>query len=147
MNTPNDPNAHAAPSRAEKEAAVAAAPPIHEPPPPSDAGEPMGSKDPDRPAMLGKRYRRVLLLGMIAGCALALAAHRLLAGSWDSNGWGWLLAALGGIAVGGACSLFIYGVSTDRTDTGPTKPRGSADVSTKGEWRRTLERRRRRQRR
>jgi hypothetical protein len=124
--------------------AEAAAPPVHEPEPPSDAGEPMGAKNADRPAMLGSRFRLTLAGGMVAGLIVALLGHQLLAHTWNSNGWSWLLAVIGGIAVGGALTLFIYGVSTDRTDTDPNKPHGQADVTTQGEWSRTKERRRRR---
>jgi hypothetical protein len=114
------------------------------PEPPPDAGEPMGARD-DRPSMLGKRFRQTELTGMAIGLALALLAHWVFAKQFfsrDTNGWSWLLAAIGGIAVGGALTLFSYGVSTDRTDTGP-KPRGRADVSTEGEDRRSRRPRRR----
>ena len=82
---------------------------------------------------------------MTVGLALALFAHWLFAESWisrENNGWGWLLAGIGGVAVGGALTLFLYGVSTDRTDTGP-KRRGRADVTTEGEDRKSRRRRRR----
>ena len=133
-----------------RDEAVAAAPPVHEPQPPSDAGEPMGAKNADRPAMLGKRFRLTVVSGMIVGLIVALLGNELLSQTWDSrdtNGWSWLLAAIGGIAVGGALTLFTYGVSTDRTDTEPNKPHGRADVTTQGEWSRTKEQRRRRIRR
>ena len=120
------------------------------PEPPSDAGEPMGAKNADRPAMLGKRFRLTLASGMAAGLIVALVGHELLVHTWNSrnaNGWGWLLAAIGGLAVGGALTLFSYGVSTDRTDSGPNKPHGQADVTTQGELSRTQDRRRRRIRR
>jgi hypothetical protein len=126
-----------------------APPPVHEPAPPPDAGEPMGSKDPDRPAMLGNRFRVTMAIGMATGVAIALIGHVVLAHSGygpGSNGWSWLLAAIGGVAVGGACTLFIYGTSTDRTDTGPNKSRGRAAVSETGEWQKTVDRRRLRRR-
>jgi hypothetical protein len=109
----------------------------------------MGAKNSDRPAMLGRRFRITLASGMLAGLLLALAGHEALSYSWlgrDARGWSWLITAIGGLAVGGALALFLYGVTTDRTDTGP-KPRGQADVTTQGEWSRTKERRRRRVRR
>jgi hypothetical protein len=108
---------------------------------PTDAGEPQGG-DSNRPAMLGKRFRATLAAGMLTGLVLALAGHAVLLATWYSaNTWSWFIAAIGGIAVGGAFSLFLYGAATDRTDTGP-KPHGRADVEERGEWRRTLDRRR-----
>jgi hypothetical protein len=104
----------------------------------------MGAND-DRPAMLGRRFRRTELTGMAIGLVLALLAHWILADQFfsrESNGWSWLLAGIGGVAVGGALTLFLYGVSTDRTDTGP-KRRGRADVSTEGEDHRSRRRRQR----
>jgi hypothetical protein len=112
---------------------------------PPDAGEPQGSWDPGRPAMLGKRFRQTVAAGMLAGLVLALGAHAALAYAWYGHvsSWSWFLVALGGLAVGGAVSLFVYGTATDRTDTGAQMgPHGRADVSTRGEWRRTLDRRR-----
>jgi hypothetical protein len=117
--------------------------------PPSDAGEPQGARD-DRPAMLGWRFAGAILTGSLVGLALALAAHVIISNTvYDStkvNGWSWVLAAIGGVAVGGACTLFIYGAATDRDDATDVPPRGQADVSERGEWRRTLDRRRRRAR-
>ena len=79
---------------------------------------------------------------MLAGAALALCAHFILTRVWYSaNGWSWFIVALGGMAVGGSLSSFIYGAATDTSDTGD-KPHGRADVSERGEWRRTLDRRR-----
>ena len=112
------------------------------PDPPPDGGEPQGSKDSGRPAMLGRRFGLVEASGMGIGLAIALIAHALFI--HGANGWSWLLAAIGGIAVGGACTLFLYGAATDRSDTGGDQPHGRADVSERGEWRRTLDRRRRR---
>jgi hypothetical protein len=109
---------------------------------PTDAGEPQGARDSDRPAMLGKRFRITLATGMLTGLVLALAAHAALVYTWyTANTWSWFMVALGGLAVGGALTLFVYGAATDRTDTGP-QPHGRADVEERGEWRRTLERRR-----
>lgn len=109
---------------------------------PPDAGEPQGAHDADRPDMLGKRFRLAVATGMLVGLVLALCAHAFLVYVWyTANTWSWFLVALGGLAVGGALSLFIYGAATDRTDTGP-KRRGRADVEERGEWRRTLDRRR-----
>jgi hypothetical protein len=145
MDRPDDQATPRAPGPADERAAVAAAPPVHEPAPPSDAGEPMGSKDSDRPAMLGNRFRTTMAIGMGTGAVIALIGHVLLAHSGyasGSNGWSWLLAVIGGVAVGGACTLFLYGAGTDRTDTGPNKPQGRADVSETGEWQKTLDRRR-----
>jgi hypothetical protein len=108
-----------------------------------DGGEPQGARD-DRPAMLGKRFRQVIAAAMLIGLVLALVAHALLrSASWYgyASGWSWLIAALGGLAVGGAFGLFLYGVSTDRSDTGD-EPHGRADVTQQGEWRRTVQRRR-----
>jgi hypothetical protein len=108
-----------------------------------DAGEPQGALD-DRPAMLGKRFRRVIAGAMLTGLVVALVAHALLQSfSWYgyASGWSWIVVALGGLAVGGAFGLFLYGVSTDRSDAG-LEPHGRADVSEQGEWRRTLQRRR-----
>ena len=137
-----DPDQPPEPRGPDKASAVRDAPVPDEPPP--DAGEPMGSND-DRPAMLGRRFRRTEFTGMAIGLVLALLAHWILADQFfsrNSNGWSWILAGIGGIAVGGALTLFLYGVSTDRTDTGP-KPRGRADVSTEGEDHRSRRRRRR----
>lgn len=143
---PTNPDPSPAPLAGGDAAAVPANPPADEPVPPPDAGEPMGASDPDRPSMLGSVFRRVELAGMAAGLVIALLAHWQFSHlfiSRSTNGWSWVLAAIGGIAVGGALTLFIYGVSTDRTDTGP-KRRGRAAVSTEGEERRSLRRRRRR---
>ena len=96
--------------------------------------------------MLGRRFRMTLAIGALAGLVLALVIQVLLSQAFisrDTNGWTWFLTAIGGLAVGGALTLFFYGVSTDRTDTGP-KPRGRADVSTEGEDRKSRRRRRRR---
>jgi hypothetical protein len=111
---------------------------------PPDAGEPQGAND-DRPTMLGKRFRLTLVSGMLIGLVLALIGHALLSALWwnQSNGWSWILVAIGGVAVGGAFSLFTYGTATDRTDTGP-KPRGQAAVSFEGEERAEKARERRR---
>jgi len=149
MNTPRESPTPASRPPSQDEA-VAAAPPVHEPEPPSDAGEPMGAKNAERPAMLGKRFRLTLAAGMLAGLIVALLGHVVIAQTWsgrNASGAGWLLAIIGGLAVGGALTLFSYGVSTDRTDTDPNKPRGQADVTTQGEWSRTKERSRRRIRR
>jgi hypothetical protein len=111
--------------------------------PPPDGGEPQGSRDSDRPAMLGRRFRQTIAVGMLTGLVLALCAHALLVQVWYGHvsSLSWFLVALGGLAVGGAISLFLYGTATDRSDTGP-HVRGRADVGERGEWRRTLERRR-----
>ena len=109
---------------------------------PSDGGEPQGASDSDRPAMLGPTFRRTLATGMLAGLVIAVVAHAVLMNVWYSaNSWSWLLVALGGLAVGGALTLPLYGDATERTDTGP-KEHGRADVQERGEWRRTLDRRR-----
>jgi len=86
-----------------------------------------------------------LVTGMLVGLVLALIGHALLSTLWwsKSNGWSWIFVAIGGVAVGGALSLFIYGAATDRTDTGP-KPHGRAAVSEKGEERAEQERQARR---
>jgi hypothetical protein len=114
-------------------------------PPPPDAGEPQGARDSDRPAMLGRTFEETVAGGMLTGLVLALVGHWLLIRIWYGHvtGWSWPIVALGGLAVGGAVALFLYGTATDRSDTGP-KRRGQADVSERGEWRRTLERRRQR---
>jgi hypothetical protein len=104
----------------------------------------MGAND-ERPSMLGRRFRQTELTGMAIGLVLALLAHRVFAEQFFSrnlNGWSWFFAGIGGIAVGGALTLFFYGVSTERSDMGP-KRRGRADVSTEGEDRRSRRRRRR----
>jgi hypothetical protein len=120
-----------------------AAEPLEDDPAPPDAGEPQGADD-DRPAMLGKRFRLTLVAGMLIGLALALVAHALLTSFWyDANGWSWAITAIGGTAVGGALSLFMYGAATDRSDTGP-KPHGRAAVSEEGEEHAEQERQRRR---
>ena len=83
---------------------------------PPDGGEPQGSLDPDRPAMLGRRFQTTIAAGMLIGLVLALAAHWLLTSVWYSaNGWSWFIVGLGGLAVGGALSLFLYGAATDRS--------------------------------
>ena len=111
----------------------------HDPPP--DAGEPQGSKDAGRPAMLGRRFRLAELIGMAVGLIVALILHALLI--QRANGWSWAVFAVLGIGVGGACTLFLYGTATDRSDAGGDQPHGRADVGERGEWRRTLDRRRR----
>jgi hypothetical protein len=101
--------------------------------------------------MLGKRFRATLVAGSAVGVVLALAAHYLITQTVEDstkfNSWSWAFAAIGGFAVGGACSLFIYGTATDRSDTDKPIVRGRADVSERGEWRRTKDRRRQRARR
>jgi hypothetical protein len=132
------PSADAAPSHVPSDAGFA------------DAGEPQGSSD-RRPSMLGKRFRATLVAGSAIGVVLALAAHYLITQTVEDstkyNSWSWAFAAIGGFAVGGASSLFIYGAATDRSDTDSMMLRGRADVSERGEWRRTVDRRRRRGRR
>jgi hypothetical protein len=117
--------------------------PLDEDRPPPDGGEPQGSRDPDRPAMLGKRFRQTIAGGMLVGLALALIGHAVLVAAWYDGAtlWSWLFVGLGGLAVGGAISLFVYGTATDRTDTG-SHPRGRAAVSEEGEEHRALRRRR-----
>ena len=114
--------------------------------PPPDAGEPQGAQDSDRPAMLGKSFAKTLLAGSLTGVVMAIAAHFLITNTiYDSeraNNWSWVLAVIGGFAVGGALSLFIYGAATDRSDTNEHPPHGRADVTEQGEWRRTVARRR-----
>jgi hypothetical protein len=110
----------------------------HDPPP--DAGEPQGNRDPDRPAMLGRRFRLAEVIGMTVGLVVALVLHALLIDR--ANGWSWAVFAVLGVGVGGACTLFLYGTATDRSDAGGEQPHGRADVGTSGEWRRTLNRRR-----
>jgi hypothetical protein len=101
--------------------------------------------------MLGKRFRATLLAGSAVGVVLALGAHYLITQTIEDstkfNSWSWAFAVIGGFAVGGACSLFIYGTATDRSDTDTFTVRGRADVSEQGEWSRTVARRRRRARR
>ena len=111
--------------------------------PPPDGGEPQGSRDPERPAMLGKRFRQTIAAGMLTGLVLALIGHAVLVAAWYDGAtlWSWFFVGLGGLAVGGAISLFLYGTATDRTDTGP-HPRGRAAVSEEGEERRALRSRR-----
>jgi|1185.fasta_scaffold06982_4 hypothetical protein len=136
-----DPDTPPEPLGPDKARAVRDAPVPEQAPP--DAGEPMGAND-DRPSMLGRRFRRTEFMGMAIGLVVALLAHWIFAEQFFSrgtNGWSWLLAGIGGIAVGGALTLFLYGVSTDRTDTGQQR-RGRADVSTEGEERRSRRRRR-----
>jgi hypothetical protein len=117
---------------------------------PPDGGEPQGARDSDQPPMLGKKFRMTVVMGSCAGLLLALAAHYLITQTVEDstkfNSWSWGFAAIGGLTVGAACSLFIYGAATDRSDTDEAAPRGRADVSERGEWRRTLDRRRLRQR-
>src|SRR3954470_15267975 len=100
-----------------------------------DAGEPQGAND-DRPTMLGRRFRLTVLSGSAIGLVLALVIHYLITQTVEDstkfNGWSWALAAIGGITVGGALSLFTYGAATDRTDVGEHR-RGQADVTTQGE--------------
>jgi hypothetical protein len=116
-----------------------AIPDPHDPPP--DAGEPQGSKDSGRPAMLGRRFRLAEVIGMTVGLVVALVLHALFVNR--ANGWSWAVFAVLGIGVGGACTLFFYGTATDRSDTGGDQPHGRADVRERGEWRRTVDRRRR----
>jgi hypothetical protein len=110
-----------------------------------DGGEPQGSADPERPAMLGKRFAETIVAGTLIGLVLAIGGHAALVATWYGHvsAWSWFLVALGGIAVGGAVSLFLYGTATDRSDVG-TEPHGRAAVSEEGEWRRTRRRRARR---
>jgi hypothetical protein len=92
--------------------------------------------------MLGRRFRLVEVIGMTVGLVVALVLHALVINR--ANGWSWAVFAVIGIVVGGACTLFFYGTATDRSDAGGDQPHGRADVGTRGEWRRTLDRRRRR---
>jgi len=110
---------------------------------PPDAGEPAGADVSGRPAMLGKGFRMTLALGMLAGLGLALGGHALLVDSWfeGASGWSWVLAGIGGVAIGGSCALFLYGTATDRHDP-HTQVHGRADVTVEGEVQRTLDRRR-----
>jgi hypothetical protein len=110
--------------------------------PPPDAGEPQGSKDSGRPAMLGKWFGLAELTGMAVGLVAALVVHALFIDR--ANGWSWAVFAVLGLGVGGACALFFYGTATDRSDAGEDLPHGRADVSERGEWRKTLDRRRHR---
>jgi hypothetical protein len=121
--------------------------PVGEERPPPDGGEPQGSRDPERPAMLGKRFRQAIAAGMLIGLVLALAGHALLVATWydGATSWSWFFVGLGGLAVGGAIALFVYGTATDRTDTGP-HPRGRAAVSEEGEEHREQRREQRRRR-
>jgi hypothetical protein len=135
-----DPDHPPEPRGPDKAIEVRDGPPPDEPPP--DGGEPMGAKD-GRPPMLGRRFRQAEIAGMAIGLVLALALHALFADKFfsrDSNGWSWVIVAIGGIAVGGAMTLFIYGVSTDRSDIG-LESRGRADVTTEGEDQRSRRRR------
>ena len=91
--------------------------------------------------MLGRRFRLAELIGMAVGLIVALILHALLI--QRANGWSWAVFAVLGIGVGGACTLFLYGTATDRSDAGGDQPHGRADVGERGEWRRTLDRRRR----
>jgi hypothetical protein len=132
----------AAPSEIAPRSEAATVPAVEQPPPP-DAGEPLGARDSGRPAMLGSRFRATIGAGMAIGLCLALLAHWRFSHTYisrDTNGWSWLLAGIGGIAVGGAFTLFVYGVTTDRSDAGP-KRRGQAAVSTEGEDRKSRRRR------
>ena len=144
-NTPYSPSVSAAPSDAASDAGFNAASDGGLP----DAGEPQNSRD-DRPSMLGKRFRATLVAGSAVGVVLALAAHYLITHTVEDstkfNSWSWGFAVIGGFAVGAACSLFIYGTATDRSDTDELTVRGRADVSERGEWRRTIDRRRQRTR-
>lgn len=92
--------------------------------------------------MLGRRFGLAELTGMTAGLAIALLIHALAI--HGANGWSWAVFAVLGIGVGGACALFLYGTATDRSDAGGDQPHGRADVDERGEWRKTLDRRRRR---
>jgi hypothetical protein len=99
--------------------------------------------------MLGRTFVATVLGGCLVGLVLALLAHVIITNTvYDShkaNGWSWVLAAIGGVTVGGGCALFIYGTSTDRDDIADASERaGRADVSERGEVRRMLDRRRRR---
>ena len=109
-----------------------------------DAGEPQGAHD-NRPTMLGRQFHRALLTGGAIGVLIALAANYLITQTVEDstkfNGWSWVFAAVGGFAVGGAISMFIYGAATDRSDLEHDQPRGTADVSHEGEWARTVSRR------
>ena len=98
--------------------------------------------------MLGKRFRMTLFLGMAAGLVLALVGHALLVDVWfkGANGWSWVLAGIGGVAIGGSCALFVYGTATDTHDP-HVQSGGRADVTEEGEVQRTLDRRARRGRR
>jgi hypothetical protein len=115
-----------------------------------DAGEPQGADD-NRPTMLGRRFRLTLLTGSAVGLVLAIAIHFLITQTVEDstkfNGWSWALAAVGGFTVGSALSLFMYGAATDRSDLEHDLRRGNADVSSEGEWARTVQRRRSRRRR
>ncbi len=74
----------------------------------------------DRPPMLGKSFAKSILAGSLSGVVMAIAAHFLITNTiYDSesaNNWSWVLAVVGGFAVGGALSLFIYGAATDTSE-------------------------------
>jgi hypothetical protein len=112
-----------------------------------DAGEPQSATldHSERPAMLERSFAKTILVGSVVGIVLALATHYLITQTVEDstkfNSWSWAFAAVGGLTVGGACSLFIYGAATDRSDADQPIRRGQADVSERGEWRRTRERR------
>ena len=95
--------------------------------------------------MLGKRFRLTLALGMLGGLVLALVGHALLVDVWfeGANGWSWVLAGIGGVAIGGSFALFGYGTATDKHDP-HVQAGGRADVTEEGEVQRTLDRRARR---
>jgi hypothetical protein len=90
--------------------------------------------------MLGRGFGLAEVIGMTAGLVIALIVHALFVDG--ANGWSWAVFAVLGLGVGGACALFLYGTATDRSDTGGDQPHGRADVGQRGEWRRTLDRRR-----
>jgi hypothetical protein len=90
--------------------------------------------------MLGRRFGMTEVIGMTAGLVIALVIHALFIDR--ANGWSWAIFAVLGLAVGGASALFLYGTATDRSDAGGDQPHGRADVSERGEWRKTLDRRR-----
>ena len=92
--------------------------------------------------MLGRRFGLAEVIGMTVGLVIALVVHALFVDR--ASGWSWAVFAVLGLGVGGACTLFLYGTATDRSDTGGDQPYGRADVSERGELRKTLDRRRRR---
>jgi hypothetical protein len=88
------------------------------------------------------------MTGSLIGLVLALAGRVVITStvydSTNANGWSWVVVAILGMMVGGGCALFIYGGATDRDDAADATAGGQADVGERGEWRRTLDRRRRR---
>ena len=101
----------------------------NEPTQPPDAGEPQGASDPDRPPMLGRRFRLTLALGMLAGIAFALLAHYILTRLWYERTGGAGSSSHSAEGRRWLVSSFIYGAATDPRTPGQSRTAARTSAS------------------